>query len=181
MLPSRSRVVFSQSQDFARCVRQRTLGTTGLQVSEVGFGAWAIGGQQPAACRSYGPTDDRESLAALETAFELGGNFVDTADAYGVGHSERLIGKFLRGKRDRVIVATKFGHFPFSEPGERTLAEANVRRCLEASLRRLDTGYIDLYQCHECTLASARKHELAATMEKLQADLTGMVEPGQKR
>jgi myo-inositol catabolism protein IolS len=151
-------------------MKQRTLGRTGLQVSEIGFGAWAIGGQQEGARRSYGPTDDRTSLAALEAAFELGSNFVDTADAYGVGHSEEVIEKFLRGKRDRVIVATKFGHFPFAQPEQRTLAEANVRRCLEASLRRLGTDTIDLYQCHECTLESARQHNLAATMEKLQAE-----------
>jgi aryl-alcohol dehydrogenase-like predicted oxidoreductase len=151
-------------------VKLRTLGRTGLRVSEIGFGAWAIGGEQAGARRSYGPTDDRESLAALEAAFELGGNFIDTADAYGVGHSEELIGRFLRGKRDRVIVATKFGHFPFPDPDDRTLAEGNVRHCLEASLRRLGTDTIDLYQCHECTLAVARAHDLAATMEKLKAE-----------
>jgi len=151
-------------------MKQRTLGRTGLKVSEIGFGAWAIGGQQEGARRSYGPTDDRNSLAALEAAFELGGNFIDTADAYGVGHSEELIGRFLRGKRDRVIVATKFGHFPFPEPEERTLAEANVRRCLEASLRRLGIETVDLYQCHECTLDAALEHDLAATMEKLKAE-----------
>lgn len=151
-------------------MKLRALGQTGLQVSEIGFGAWAIGGQQPGARRSYGPTDDRESLAALELAFDLGCNFVDTADAYGVGHSEELIGRFLRGKRDQVLVATKFGHYPFGDPHERTLAEPNVRRCLEASLRRLGTDRVDLYQCHECTLESARAHELAVTLEKLKAE-----------
>lgn len=151
-------------------MKQRTLGRTGLCVSEIGFGAWAIGGQQKGARRSYGPTDDPTSLAALETFFELGGNFIDTADAYGVGHSEELIGKFLRGKRDQVIVATKFGHFPFPTPDARTLNEANVRHCLEASLRRLGVDCIDLYQCHECTLESARLHDLAGTMEKLKAE-----------
>lgn len=148
----------------------RTLGRTGLKVSEVGFGAWAIGGQQEGARRSYGPTDDCESMDALETAFDLGCNFIDTADAYGVGHSEILIGKFLKGKRDRVIVATKFGHFPFPDAEQRTLSEANVRRCLEASLRRLKTDTIDVYQCHECTLESALDHDLAATMEKLKGE-----------
>lgn len=151
-------------------MKKRTLGRTGLQVSEIGFGAWAIGGQQEYARRSYGPTDDRESLAALETAFDLGGNFIDTADAYGVGHSEELIAQFLRGKRDQVIVATKFGHFPFPDPEERTLTEANIRRCLDASLIRLGVDCIDLYQCHECTLESAWLHDLAATMEKFKAE-----------
>jgi myo-inositol catabolism protein IolS len=148
----------------------RTLGRTGLNVSEIGFGAWAIGGEQEGARRSYGATSDRQSLAALESAFELGCNFIDTADAYGVGHSEGLIGAFLKGKRDQVIVATKFGHFPFSNPEERTLSEVNIRRCLEASLRRLKTETIDVYQCHECTLELAREHDLAATMEKLKRE-----------
>ncbi|MEO5959382.1 MAG: aldo/keto reductase, partial [Opitutaceae bacterium] len=79
-------------------MNHRVLGRTGLRVSEIGFGAWGIGGQQERARRSYGPTDDAVSLAALETAWELGGNFIDTADAYGVGHSETLIGRFLAGR-----------------------------------------------------------------------------------
>jgi aryl-alcohol dehydrogenase-like predicted oxidoreductase len=148
----------------------RLLGRTGLRVSEIGFGAWAIGGQQEGARRSYGPTDDAVSLAALERAWELGGNFIDTADAYGVGHSETLIGRFLAGRRDRVLVATKFGHFPFADPARRTPTPANIRFCLEESLRRLGTDYVDLYQCHECPLAAAREHEVAGTMEQLRAE-----------
>jgi aryl-alcohol dehydrogenase-like predicted oxidoreductase len=148
----------------------RLLGRTGLRVSEIGFGAWAIGGQQEGARRSYGPTDDAVSLAALERAWELGGNFVDTADAYGVGHSETLIGRFLAGRRDRVLVATKFGHFPFSDPAHRIPTPANIRFCLEESLRRLGTDYIDLYQCHECPLVTAQEHDVAGTMEKLRTE-----------
>lgn len=151
-------------------MNHRILGRTGLRVAEIGFGAWAIGGQQEGARRSYGPTDDGVSLAALERAWELGGNFIDTADAYGVGHSETLIGRFLAGRRDRVIVATKFGHFPFADPARRLPTPANIRFCLEESLRRLGTDYIDLYQCHECPLAIARAHDVAGTMEKLRAE-----------
>lgn len=148
-------------------MKKRRLGRTGLEVSEVGFGAWAIGGQQKGARRNYGPTDDRESLTALETAFDLGCNFIDTADAYGVGHSEQLIGRFLKNKRDQVIVTTKFGHFPFPELDDRPLSETYVRRCLESSLKRLAVEEIDLYQCHECTLEQAQAEDLASTLEAL--------------
>lgn len=151
-------------------MNHRILGRTGLLVSEIGFGAWAIGGQQEGARRSYGPTDDTVSLAALERAAELGGNFIDTADAYGVGHSETLVGRFLAGRRDRVIVATKFGHFPFADPARRTPTPANIRSCLEDSLRRLGTDYIDLYQCHECPLAAAQAYDVAGTMESLRTE-----------
>lgn len=148
----------------------RVLGRTGLAVSEIGFGAWAIGGQQEGARRSYGPTDDAVSLAALETAWELGANFIDTADAYGVGHSEKLIGRFLAGRRERAIVATKFGHFPFADERRRVPTPENIRFCLEASLRRLGTDYIDLYQCHECPLDLARQHGVAETLTALKAE-----------
>jgi aryl-alcohol dehydrogenase-like predicted oxidoreductase len=151
-------------------MNHRILGRTGLRVSEIGFGAWAIGGQQEGARRSYGPTDDRVSLAALERAWELGGKFIDTADAYGVGHSETLIGQFLAGHRDRVIVATKFGHFPFADPARRIPTPDNIRFCLEESLRRLGTDYIDLYQCHECPLATAQAYDVPGTMERLRAE-----------
>jgi myo-inositol catabolism protein IolS len=148
----------------------RVFGRTGLRVSEIGFGAWGIGGQQERARRSYGPTDDATSLAALEAAWELGCNFIDTADAYGVGHSEALIGRFLTGRRDRAIVATKFGHFPFEDSRYRVPTPETVRFCLEESLRRLGTDYVDLYQCHECTLETARLHGVAATLEQLKAE-----------
>ena len=151
-------------------MNDRTLGRTGLRVSEIGFGAWAIGGQQAGARRSYGPTDDATSLAALEAAGELGGNFIDTADAYGVGHSETLIGQFLRGRRDRVIVATKFGHFPFNDERRRVPTPESIRFCLEESLRRLGTDYVDLYQCHECSLETARLHGVADTLAQLKAE-----------
>src|SRR5260370_8632976 len=88
-------------------MKYRTVGKTGLKVSEVGFGAWAIGGNNYG--NSYGPTDDKVSLAAVEKAFELGGNFYDTADVYGHGHSEELLGQALKEHRDDVILAPKVG------------------------------------------------------------------------
>src|SRR5437879_9564538 len=88
-------------------MRYRTLGSTGLKVSEVGFGAWAIGGN--AHGNSYGPTEDEASIAAIEKAVELGCNFFDTADVYGHGHSEELLGKALKDQREDMILATKVG------------------------------------------------------------------------
>src|SRR5437879_5084601 len=88
-------------------MKYRTLGKTALKVSEVGFGAWAIGGNNYG--NSYGPTDDKVSVAAVERAFELGCNFFDTADVYGHGHSEEILGESLEGIRQDVIVATKVG------------------------------------------------------------------------
>ena len=73
----------------------------------MGFGAWGIGGSQFG--NSYGPTDDKTSVAAVQKAVELGCNFFDTADAYGHGHSEELLGQALRGQRDKVFIATKVG------------------------------------------------------------------------
>src|SRR5215469_17142060 len=95
-------------------MKYRVLGRTGLKVSEVGFGSWAIGGN--AHGNSYGPTDDKESLRAIGKAFELGCNFFDTADVYGHGHSEELLGKALEGNRDNVFLATKVGGDFYHQP-----------------------------------------------------------------
>src|SRR2546426_415688 len=88
-------------------MRYRILGKTSLKVSEVGFGGWQIGGN--AYGNSYGPTEDKQSLAAIGRALELGCNFFDTADVYGHGHSEELLGRALREHRSEVIIATKVG------------------------------------------------------------------------
>src|SRR5690242_8003797 len=88
-------------------MKYRTLGSTRLKVSEVGFGAWAIGGSGFG--NSYGPTNDEASIAAIQKAVELGCNFFDTADVYGHGHSEELLGKAMKGRRGDMIIATKVG------------------------------------------------------------------------
>src|SRR3989454_9368578 len=88
-------------------MKTRILGRTGLKVAEIGFGAWAIGGNAPG--KSYGPTEDAESIAAVRGAGELGVNFIDTADAYGWGHSEEIVGEGLQGHRDDVHIAPKGG------------------------------------------------------------------------
>jgi len=120
-------------------VNRRTLGRTGLSVSEIGFGAWAIGGN--AFGNSYGATDDAESTRAIRRAFELGCNFFDTADVYGHGHSETLLGAALHDIRDQVFIATKAGGGGDFTPGY-------LRFAVQRSLERLRTDHIDLLQLH---------------------------------
>ena len=87
-------------------MRLRQLGRSGLAVSEIGFGAWGIGGNKDGAV-AYGPTDEAQSLDALVAALDAGINFFDTADLYGFGESERLLGIAFSGRRDRVVIASK--------------------------------------------------------------------------
>ena len=126
-------------------MRYRRLGSTGLRVSEIGFGAWGIGGVANGAV-GYGPTDDQQSCAALRRAFELGVTFYDTADIYGFGHSEELIGAALTPVRSRIVIATKVGFL--GPDGPQDFSPRHIRDSLEASLRRLRTDYVDLYQLH---------------------------------
>lgn len=123
-------------------MRYRTLGRTGIKVSEVGFGAWAIGGT------SYGPTRDEDSLDALAAAWEHGVNFFDTADTYGHGHSEELIGKFLKGKRGEAVIASKVGWDFYHGGSKKNFDPDYIRFACDESLKRLQTDCIDLYQLH---------------------------------
>ncbi len=118
----------------------RELGRTGWKVSEVSFGAWAIGG-------SWGSVDDGESLAALNSAIDCGVNFIDTADVYGMGRSERLIAQLKRDRKEEIIVATKAGRrlSPHTADGYN---EANITGFIEDSLRNLSTDCLDLVQLH---------------------------------
>lgn len=126
-------------------MRYRPLGRTGLTVSEVGFGAWGIGGRT-AGETSYGATDDRVSLAALDMALDLGITFFDTSNVYGDGHAESLIGRALKGRRTTAVVATKAGWTRLG--GKADYSADALRRSLEGSLRRLDSDYLDLLQLH---------------------------------
>ena len=128
-------------------MRTRQLGSTDLQLTEIGFGAWAIGGGGWAF--GWGPQDDDDAIAAIRRALELGINWIDTAAVYGLGHSEELVAKAIEGHRDSVIVATKCSLI-WDESGRisSSLARASVRRECEDSLRRLRTDRIDLYQIH---------------------------------
>jgi aryl-alcohol dehydrogenase-like predicted oxidoreductase len=148
-------------------MRYRTLGATGLVVSEIGFGAWGIGGKTPGAT-SYGPTSDDASRDALRRAFDCGITFYDTANVYGDGHSETLLGEVFRTRRDRVIVATKAGRPVYAERPDYSGAE--LRRSLEGSLRRLGTDYVDLYQLHDPPPAVLRDGDTLATLDRLRAE-----------
>lgn len=139
---------------------KRTLGRSGIEVSALGLGCWAIGGPwwyvgedgmgEPSPS-GWGQIDDKDSIRALHTAFDLGINFYDTADVYGCGHSEVVLGQAFADRRDKVVIATKFGK-QFDETkkhyfGHKTSPEL-IRQACDASLRRLGTDYIDLYQFH---------------------------------
>ena len=126
-------------------MKYRALGRTGLQVSEIGFGAWGIGGRT-VGTTSYGDTDDSTSLAALGRALDCGITFFDTSSAYGNGHSEALIGQAFASKRDRVVIATKAGYDAWDKPPD--FSPSAVVASAEASLRRLRTETIDLFQLH---------------------------------
>jgi aryl-alcohol dehydrogenase-like predicted oxidoreductase len=133
-------------------LRTRPLGRSGLDITRVGFGAWAIGGGGWSF--GWGPQDDRASLAAMRHALDRGVNWIDTAAVYGLGHSEELVGRLLRDIRrdDRPYVFTKCGlvwdaQNPMS-PNRRSLRPESIRRECEASLRRLGVECIDLYQFH---------------------------------
>jgi aryl-alcohol dehydrogenase-like predicted oxidoreductase len=155
---------------------KRNLGTrSGISVSGLGFGCWAIGGPfgRPGQAAGWGDVDDRESIAAIRRGLELGVTFFDTADVYGTGHSEQVLGRALEGERDRVAIATKFGN-TFEEGGGvitgSDLSPAYVRRACEASLRRLGTDRIDLYQCHVGDLDAAASEGVLEALEGLRAD-----------
>jgi aryl-alcohol dehydrogenase-like predicted oxidoreductase len=118
----------------------RELGRTGWKVSASSFGAWAIGG-------TWGKVNDRESLAALHKAIDLGVNFIDTADVYGDGHSERLISQILKERREEIVVATKAGRRlnPHTASGYN---RKNLTAFIERSLSNLDVEALDLVQLH---------------------------------
>ncbi len=129
-------------------MRTRKLGYTDLQFTTVGLGTWAIGGGGWE--WGWGPQDDAESIAALRRGMDRGINWIDTAAAYGLGHSEELVGKAIEGRRDEVVVATKCG-LVWEEGGttiSNRLKEDSIRRECEQSLRRLNIEGIDLYQIH---------------------------------
>jgi aryl-alcohol dehydrogenase-like predicted oxidoreductase len=121
-------------------MKYRELGRTGWKVSEISFGAWAIGSM-------WGQVDDRESLAALHKALDVGINFFDTADVYGDGHSERLLGRLRKERKEPFYIATKVGRrLPAQTP--EGYNQENLTRFVEASLRNLQTDCLDLVQLH---------------------------------
>jgi len=126
---------------------ERRLGLSGPDITTVGFGAWAAGGPWKV---GWGPQSDDDSIAAIRRSVELGMNWIDTAAIYGLGHSEEVVGRAIRGiRREEVMVFTKCGRVP-DETGtpHSDLTPASIRREMEASLRRLGVDHLDLYQFH---------------------------------
>jgi aryl-alcohol dehydrogenase-like predicted oxidoreductase len=125
-------------------IEKRELGKSGKHVTKMGLGLWAAGGD------AWGPTDDQEVLDAIDAALDLGVNFFDTSDVYGSGHSEELLGRAMKGRRDRFIVATKIGWQGFDGERQRS-AYDTVEKLIagvESNLRRLQTDYVDVIQSH---------------------------------
>ncbi len=147
-------------------MKYNLLGKTDLNVSEIGFGTWAISGE------GYGPTDDKESILTLNKALENGINFIDTADSYGKGKSEELIGKVLSERKDKeTIVATKFGWDFYKDDGIRgNLDSKFIEFAVVQSLKRLKRDWIDIYQIHSQTPGNIIKFEAIETLEKLKKE-----------
>jgi aryl-alcohol dehydrogenase-like predicted oxidoreductase len=149
-------------------MRYRTLGLTEISVSEIGFGAWGIGGPSPGTT-SYGPADDGLSRRTLDRAFERGVTFYDTSNAYGNGHSEELLGQAFQSRRDRVVIATKAGYPRFDL--DQDFSPEYIRRSLEGSLQRLGTDYVDLFQLHSPPLALLQGDpEILETLRQLERE-----------
>jgi len=127
-------------------MEQRPLGNSGISVSAIGLGTWAHGATR----ETWGHVDDNESIATIQAAVDAGVTLIDTAPIYGLGHSETIVGRALTGRRERVVLATKCGLlFPQgNELPRRCLRGASVLEQCDASLRRLRTDVIDLYQMH---------------------------------
>ena len=157
---------------------KRYLGRSGIEVSAMGLGCWAVGGPwtfngSPA---GWSTVDDAESVRAIHRALELGVDFFDTAANYGCGHSERILARAIQGRRDRVVIATKFGYrvdeaakavTPYGEKEEDSDVAGHLRADLEASLRRLDTDYVDVYLLHVWGLSIERALEAREELEGL--------------
>ncbi len=153
-------------------MKYRTYPGTDVTVSEVGFGLWTT------ATSWWGEKSDDEAADMLRAAADLGITLFDAADTYGNGRSEEQLAKAFAGRRDRVVYATKFGYDFSGDTGERRgqselpqdFSPAFVRRALEASLRRLDTDYVDVYQMHNARMEQIRDDALWELLESLQRE-----------
>ena len=146
-------------------MQHRTLGASGIVVSDIAFGAMNFG-------FPGGPSDD-QAVAMVHRALDAGVNLIDTADVYTAGESERVVGLALRGRRDDVVLATKFG-LPMGEHPNQSGASARwIKRAVEDSLRRLGTDYIDLYQLH--------RPDYATDLDETLSALTDLVHQGKLR
>ncbi len=152
----------------------RRLGRSNIEVSAMGLGCWAIGGPFSLQGMPLGwsKVNDEDSFKALDKGIDMGINFLDTADIYGTGHSEKIIAKIIKGRRDKIVIATKFG-MTFKEGSreadsfEGDASPDYLRKAVEGSLSRLETDYIDLYQLHLNTYPLDDALETRETLEEL--------------
>lgn len=149
-------------------MKYRQFGHTDLRVSEIGFGAWAIGGDAKVGNMpiGWGPADDKVSVAAIHAALDAGINFFDTADIYGLGHSEKLLGEALK-RKPQAIIATKAGHRNINDSFVFDYSKEYMIQACEASLQRLQRDTIDYYQLHSARLAHFESGECVEAMETL--------------
>jgi len=153
-------------------VYTRTLGRSGIQVSALGMGCWAIGGPfwSGTTPNGWGEVDDNESIRAIHAALDCGVTFFDTANVYGAGHSERVLGKALAGRRAQVVIATKFNAVFNEDTRQVTGSDKSpegIRQACEDSLRRLNTDVIDLYQFHDNGFPWEQAQPVRDTLEAL--------------
>lgn len=146
-------------------MRYRPLGQTGLEISEVGFGGLAIGGN--AYGNSYGTTDDAASVAAIRAAYDAGCNFFETADLYGYGHSEELLAQALAGIHPKPVIATKIGRNFYGGSARTDLCPTYLRFAIDMSLNRLRTGRLDICQLHNPPLDVISRGEAVTALEEL--------------
>ena len=160
---------------------KRILGRSGIEVSAVGMGCWAIGGPWTfiGSIAGWSDVDDSESTRAIHAALDLGVNFFDTAANYGCGHSERILGAALAGRRDQAVIATKFGYnvdeaaraaLPYGATEEESDVASHVREDLERSLGRLNTDHVDVYLLHVWGLTLQRALAVRDVLEELVAE-----------
>ncbi len=155
-------------------MQYKSLKNSDLQISAMGLGAWAIGGEWVFIDNQagWGKVDDAESIRAIQAALDAGINLIDTAANYGTGHSEEIVGQAIQGRRDKVVIATKFG-FDVDEAAKRVAYESpeailqNLAFECERSLRHLNTDVIDIYQLHMWEFPPERVPELLDGLEKL--------------
>jgi aryl-alcohol dehydrogenase-like predicted oxidoreductase len=142
-------------------MKQRSLGNTGINISEVGLGCWQFGGD-------FGPIADETAFNVMQAAVDNGIRFFDTADVYGAGRSESLIGEFLRGCREPVFVATKFGRLPGVYPDG--YSEDALRRAVDAALKRLNVDALDLLQLHCVPIEILRQGRVFDWLRRVQEE-----------
>lgn len=153
-------------------MKYRLIPGTDLKVSEVGFGVWSV------ATTWWGVKDRNFGVKLLQEAFDLGVTFYDTADTYANGEAETILDEAFRGRRDRLVIATKFGYDIYSQKGERKgfselpqiWTPEHIRFACEQSLRRLNTDYIDLYQLHNVRIQTLQDDVVFETLERLKEE-----------